>query len=173
MRIPLLIGALSVIATTAGAQGTDSASVRPRWASGISLGIPSAEGQTEPTLFTVGANFTRLGRPIGFDMSIFTMPRVFEAGFVPVITRIGIAAPLALAPEQSSYFVPMGGLLGVAAVGSGGAAGTGGVYFGVAFLAFGETGGGFRLAYTANGPFDLEDFVSHVEIGFVTRGKKR
>ena len=171
MRIPLLIGALSLIVATAGAQ-SDTAGLRPRWASGLSLGLPAADGETEPSLFTIGGNLTRLAHPIGFDFSLFTLPRVFEAGLVPVVTRIGIAAPLPLTPDQNSFFVPSGGLLGVAAVGSGGAAATGGVYFGLAFLAFGQAGGGVRLAYTANGPFDLDGIVSHFEVGLVVRGRR-
>ena len=164
MRIAVAI-ALLICAATAQAQPADTTAQRPRWASAFSFGVPGAEGAMEPSLFTLGGNFTQIGTPLGADLAVFTMPRVFQAGAIPLIARGGLAAPLALDPN--TYLVPSAGVVAVTAIGSGGGFATGGFYGGVAFMAFADEGGGFRAAWTVH---QIERTnVWHLEVGFVGR----
>ena len=169
MRIALFAAALCCIAVTARSQTLDS--TRSRWASGMSVGIPGEMGgEAYPILFTVGANFTQVGRGVGADIAIFTVPRIMPEGAIPIVGRLGVGLPIAMHSDEGGYFVPSAGVFGAGiASGSGGGA-TGGWYAGMALVALGNGGSGLRAAYNLYG---LEGAGAwHLEIGFVRGGRK-
>ena len=165
-RLAPIIGLILAVPVCARAQQPGSAPTPASfWASGMSIGVPGAGNQSEGQLFTVGGNFTRIQSGPGPDVSLFTIPRVFEEGIVPAIGRLGLALPIGMGPE--AYLVPSLGIVVATILGPGGTGGTAGGYAGAALLALGPTGG-VRVAYTLH-RFDIDASVWHLEIGVVGR----
>jgi hypothetical protein len=167
-QIARVVGLIFAASAPAVAQQPDSAGTqRPRWASGMSLGVPGYRSQAAGEAFTLGGNFTRVNSAVGADIALFTMPRAMSAGLLPVVGRGGLAVPLRLSPNV--YLVPSGGLVLVTALGDSGGDGAAGLYAGGAFIAFGEHGTGLRVAYTLNRLESFEASIWHLEMGFVRR----
>jgi hypothetical protein len=166
MRIALCVAALCCIAGTAKSQAADIGS---RWASGMSVGLPGAmsAGATSPALFTVGANFTQIGRGAGADFSIFTAPRIMMEGAIPVVARLGIAKPIQLDSSFAQFFVPSAGVVGAGIMTQNGGGVIGGWYAGLAMMAFGKNGRGGRVAFNLHGL--TAPVAWHLEIGLVGR----
>ena len=166
MRSILYAAVMCCSAVIGRAQAPDSA--RAGWASGMSIGIPGEiGGEPYPVLFTVAANFTQIRRGPGADISVFTVPRVLPEGAVPLLVRLGVGLPIPLEPGGGAYFLPSAGVLGAGVMSANGGGATGGWYATGAFIAFGESGNGVRMAYTLYGLG--EPAAWHFEIGFVHR----
>ena len=169
MRIALFAAALCCIAVTARSQTLDTTS--SRWASGMSVGIPGETGgDAYPQLFTVGANFTQLGRGVGSDIAVFTIPRAMPEGAFPILGRLGIGLPIPIHSDEGSFFVPSAGGFGAGIMSGSGAGATGGWYAGMALVALGSSGTGLRAAYNLYGLDGAGAW--HLEIGVVRRGRK-
>jgi hypothetical protein len=137
----------------------------------MSVGIPGETGgEVYPELFTVGANFTQVGRGVGADIAVFTVPRMMPEGAMPILGRLGIGLPIAIHSDEESYFVPSAGVFGAGITSGTSGAATGGWYAGMALVALGSGGSGLRAAYNLYGLDGAG--VWHLEIGFVRRGRK-
>lgn len=131
--------ALALVTLVAGNALAQDAPALPEtyWLAGMSVGIPSADGQTEPELATIGAHWTKV-RPgrLGPDISIGTMPRVVAAGLMVVGVRAGVALPLTLAPGL--VMLPSGGISLIGVASTGGAGGVAGFNAGAAAVLYGS-----------------------------------
>lgn len=154
---------LALTAPLARAQAPASDTGSARWAKALTLGVPGANGEFEARLFTAGASFTQVGRGIGPDLSVVTIPYALAYGIVPVAGRLGVAGSIPI--ERHTYLVPSAGVVGAAAIGASGAGGIAGTYVSLALLTAGESGPGLRIAYSINA--FSGDAVSQLEFGFV------
>jgi hypothetical protein len=156
--------ASACIAAPARAQDTAS-TVRCGWIVGALVGVPGAQGEVEPALFTLGVGATRLepNRP-GVDLAVGMLPRALEAGVIGIGARLGGGVPVAL--SRDAFVIPSAGLTAVGAVGAGGGGGMAGFYWGVAtVLAAGSVGG--RAGVTWHRPFGEGSSIYLIELGLM------
>lgn len=149
--------------TTNGDSGTLR---RDGWIIGPSIGMPTAVGEVNPELITVGLNFTRLNPGhLGADLSLGTLPRALAAGFFAFGIRGDAAYPLSVSPNMLLY--PAAGLSMIGAVSGDGGAGLVGINAGLAAVFYGNAPIGLRIGVTAHQFLAATTPIFLIEVGVV------
>jgi hypothetical protein len=145
----------------------DSDTAKPRgWLIGGSIGVPTADGETSPDLFTVAVHGTQL-RPgrLGADFAVGTMPRAVAEGVVVGFARAGVALPFQL--SHGVLILPSAGVTLVGAASGAGGGGSSGLNAGLAAVIFGARSVGLRTGVTWHRFGDAGASVALWELGLV------
>lgn len=156
--------------TSASAQDStakrDSTRLRDYWIVGPSVGMPTASGEVNPELMTVGLNFTSvIPDQLNADLSVGTMPRLLASGSITFGFRAGVTYPVPVTPNV--LLLPAGGVSVIGAIGDEVAGGAIGVNAGLAAVIHGASSAGVRIGITLHQFSQANIPIFLVEVGVV------
>ena len=138
---------------------------RGGWLFGASFGVPGYRTEAEPQLFTIGFQWTQLSpNRLGADFSVGTMPRLLAEGIAVLGLRVGVAAPLTLAPGV--LLLPSAGVSAIGGMSGADGGGAAGLNAGVAAVMRGTGPIGLRTGITWHRFQDSDGALWLFEIGF-------
>jgi hypothetical protein len=179
--VVVLLAMLSLFASIAAAQvSTRDSSVAPdssasHWLSGLTLSLPSENGQTSGEYVGIGyAGVMARPNRIGPDLSFVVFPRFIAWGALIGGARANVALPIALG--RGALLIPSGGLSAIVSAGLGGAGFTPGANGTLSLLFFERAASteksayGFRIAVSLH-RFSGDDvpMLRVIELGLVKR----
>ena len=167
LRLALALAICSPISASAqdSTARHDSARLRDGWIVGLAVGMPTASGEVNPELMTVGLNFTSVSPGhVGADLSVGTMPRALASGLAAFGFRADVSYPVPVSPNV--LLLPAGGLSVIGALDDEAAVGAMGFNAGLAAVIHGASSTGLRVGITLH-QFNLGVPIFLVEVGVV------